>query len=209
MNQHELAERRIFEFRVLNEMRCATFDFEAYRTMPDLRQRKRAALNLADSSAVSKYRWIFRVPTHISRTQLTSQTEIGVNTDVIDYPRKPPSTWILSDHVPWSPHFLRGAPVCVGDELWAPASSHITLGELAIHIAHLLNWDEKVGGPGYAGWNGDAIAHHQRMYGGRPVNPDLKYPTLPAWLSGRADATPFFRILGRDQPPGSGFRIHR
>ena len=208
MNQRELAERRIFDFRVLNDMRCETFDFEAYRTMSDLEQRKRIVTDPADSAAVSKYRWNFQVPTHISRTQLAPQTEIGINTDVTDYPRQPPSTWILSPHVPWSPHFLRGAPVCIGDELWGPTGGHITLGDLAIHIAHLLNWDEKGRGRGYVGWNGEAITHHQTAYRGRPINPGLIYPMLPVWLAGDQAPEPVFTILVADQSPAPGFRVH-
>jgi hypothetical protein len=208
MNQRELAERRAFDLRVLSDMRCATFEFEAYRTMPDLERRQRIITDPTGGAAVSKYRWIFRIPTHISRTQLATQTEIGVNTDAADYPHQPPGTWILSPHVPWSPHFLRGAPVCIGDELWAPTGGHITLGDLVIHIAHLLNWDEKGRGRGYVGWSGEAIAYHQTVYHGRPINPGLIYPMLPTWLAGEKTPVPVFKILMTDQSPVPSFRIH-
>jgi hypothetical protein len=208
VNQRELTERRAFDFRVLNDMRCSTFDFEAYRTMSDLERRRRQVTDPADGGAVSKYRWNFKIRTHTSRDSFAPETEIGVNTEVADYPRVPPSTWILSSHVPWSPHFMQGAPVCIGGELWAPTGGHITLGELAINIAHLLNWDEKGRGAGYVGWNGAAIAHHKQAYKGRPIDPDVRYPILPTWLSGGPQEAPIFKILSEDQTSGPIFRIH-
>lgn len=208
MNPRELADRRAFDFRVLNDMRCATFDFEGYRTMADLEQRRSIVTEPTAGAAVTKYRWIFRIRTHISRDQFAAQTDIGVNTDVGDYPLQPPGTWILSSHVPWSPHFMRGAPVCIGPELWTPTGGHITLGELAIHIAHLLNWDE-TGRPGYAGWSPEAVEYHKRAYKGRPLDPGLPYPTLPAWLMGEPVAQQSFQIVDRGDQAGHGFRVHR
>jgi hypothetical protein len=207
VNPRELAERRAFDLRVLGDMRCETFDFEAYRTMVDLERRQSKVTDPAAGPIVTKYRWIFRIHTHISRDSFATQTEIGVNTDVADYPRKPPLTWILSNHVPWSPHFMRNAPVCIGPELWAPTGGYITLGELVINIAHLLNWDEEGRGAGYAGYNLAAIEHHQRFYGGRPIDPDLSYPALPAWLTGAQTAEPLFQIVNPGSRPDPGFRV--
>jgi hypothetical protein len=209
MNQRELADRRAFDLRVLSDMRCAAFDFEAYRTGADLGQRVRAVTNAADGATVTKYRWIFRVRTHISRDAFAPVTEIGVNTDVTDYPRKPPGTWILSPHVPWSPHFMRNAPVCIGAELWAPTGGHITLGDLAINIAHLLNWDERGRGPGYVGWNPAAVEHHKKFYRGGPIDPGLSYPVLPSWLTGKQQADPSFQVVTRSGQRDPGFRVHR
>lgn len=206
MNRQELAERRVFDLRVLSDMRCATFDFEAYRSMSDLEHRRSPVTDPAAGATVTKYRWIFRIKTHISRTRFAPLTEIGVNTDVADYPRKPPGTWIASSHVPWSPHFMKNAPVCIGPELWAPTGGYITLGDLAINIAHLLNWDEKGRGPGYVGWNGDAVAYHQAAYKGRPLDPGLSYPVLPGWLSGDPVSPPSFQVVRQAEP---GFRIQR
>lgn len=208
VNQQELAERRIFDLRVLSDMRCATFDFEAYRTMADLEHRRNAVTDSTRGASVTRYRWIFRIRTHISQNQFAPITEIGVNADVKDYPRVPPQTWILSSHVPWSPHFRRNAPVCIGPELWAPSGGHITLGELAINIAHLLNWDEKGRGRGYVGWNGQAIEHHKRAYGGNPIDPNVRYPVLPGWLAGDQPAEPAFRIVSSGTPADPVFRVH-
>src|ERR1700677_221375 len=105
MNRQEIADRRVFDLRVLSDMRCEAFDFEAYRTATDLERRQSRVADPGAGQDVTRYRWIFRVRTHVSRNKFEPVTEIGVNTDVADYPRKPPLTWILSSHVPWSPHF--------------------------------------------------------------------------------------------------------
>jgi hypothetical protein len=204
---YSLAERQEFDLRVLAGMRCETFTFEGYRTTPDLESRRRASYGPDAGAGVTRYRWTFRVPTHISRYELAPVTEIGVSTDVDDYPRVPPQTWIISSHVPWSPHFRKGAPVCIGGELWQPTGGHITLGELVINIAHLLNWDEKGRGAGYVGWNGAAIDYHKSHYGGRPINPGLRYPVLPGWLSGDAPPTPSFQVSDRTRPAEPGFLV--
>jgi hypothetical protein len=208
MNRQELADRRAFDLRVLSDMRCETFDFEAYRTLADLEQRRSLVTDPQAGREVTKYRWIFRVRTHVSRTKFEPVTEIGVNTDVGNYPRTPPGTWILSNHVPWSPHFMRNAPVCIGPELWAPTGGYITLGELAINIAHLLNWDEAGRGPGYSGYNREAIEYHKKAYRGQPIDPGLRYPILPGWLSGEQEARPSFQVVGQNSRGNPGFRIH-
>ena len=208
MTPQELAERRAFDLRVLSDMRCQSFDFEAYRTMADLSRRRSAVTSPEAGATVTKYRWIFRIPTHISQHDFAPVTEIGVNTDVADYPRAVPATWILSSHVPWSPHFMQDAPVCIGPELWEPRGGYITLGELAISIAHMLNWDEKGRGPGYVGWNGAAVRYHKTRYGNRPINPDLGYPALPSWLSGEQAAEPVFQIVNAGVRAEPGFQVH-
>jgi hypothetical protein len=198
VNPAELRQRRQFDFQVLDAMRCDTFDFHAYASTPDLDHRRWEIVDAAKAGDASKYRFIMKVPTLIGAGRLSPETEIGVDVDVADYPIKEPNTWIISKKVPWSPHFRRGSPVCIGDEFWNKRRGHVTLGHLAIHLARLLNWDEKGRGPGYAGWNGAAIEYHQSRYKGQPLNPTIIYPILPPWLAG-----------GMPDPPDPPFRVVR
>jgi len=78
---------------------------------------------------------------------------------------------------------MLNAPVCLG-ETWLNAEGAMLLGQLFVHIAKLLNWDEVGRGSGYSGWNGEAIAYHKRVYGDKPLNPDLRYPSVPAYIYG-------------------------
>lgn len=190
-------ERRAFEYRVLDSMRCPTFDFEAYRNDNDLGRRQSPATSLDDGRAAVSYLFIMRVPTLKGPGSFSPETQIGVNIDVPDYPVQPPRTWLFSSSAPWSPHFLRqGQPVCIGGEFWLPKKGHVTLGHLAQHLARLLNWDEKGRGPGYVGWNGPAIAYHRSHYGNQPLDPTISYPQLPAWLSGDKPTQGSFAIVG-------------
>lgn len=200
----ELAARRRFDFSVLADMRCEVFDFMAHANIADLNDRRRAVTSVDEASRVSKYRLTFRIPTLIGPGRFGASTEIGVNTDVVDYPINEPGTWVISPDVPWSPHFRGGSPVCLGNEAWRDHKGHITLGHLVLHLARLLNWDEKGRGPGYVGWNGAAIEYHRKHYRGHPLNPQIKYPALPGWLSGTPEApSDGFEIIATS---GSGSR---
>lgn len=207
--QRELADRRAFDLRVLSDMRCGTFDFEAYRSSSDLETRRHRVKDREAGADVAYYRWIFHIRTHIERTKFANVTEIGVNTDSTDYPRIAPAVWVLSKDVPWSPHFMKNTPVCIGSEIWGSRGGYITLGELVIHVARMLNWDESGRGPDYSGYNRDAARHHAKAYNGKPINPKVRYPVLPAWLSGAGPSQPGFQVVSPGQRPDPGFRAHR
>lgn len=203
-------QRREFEYRVLDSMRCPTFDFEAYADDEQLSRGQSPITNVNQASQAVAYRFLLSVPTLVGERHLAPQTEIGVNLDQPDYPIAAPRTWVISDPVPWSPHFRKGAPVCIGPEFWQRKQGHVTLGHLAQHLARLLNWDEKGRGPGYVGWNGAAIAYHQRTYGGKPLDPCVIYPMVPNWLSGSREDTFTFEVIGADEGTEAifDFQVH-
>jgi hypothetical protein len=193
VNLWELQARRNLDLRVLSDMRGDVFDFEAYATITDLEQRRRRVRDLHAINA-SKYRFIFNILTFTGPDSFSSHTEVGVDTDVPDYPYQAPRTWLLSKPLPWSPSFMEGAPVYIGRGLWSVRGEHNTLGHLALHICYLLNWDQRSLSAGYADWNAAAINHHEDVYGSRPINPDLNYPILPTWLSAPAPLHYSFQI---------------
>ncbi|MBL7258016.1 hypothetical protein [Paractinoplanes lichenicola] len=206
----ELLQRRRFDYEVLADMQCATFASEAYASTADLNARRHQIKSAGAADKCSKYRLIFRIPTLIGPGKFTQQTEIGLDTDVSDYPRNPPNSWIITE-APWSPHFLKNAPVCIGDELWKNQRGYVTLGHLVMHIARMLNWDEKGRGRGYVGWNGEAIKYHRRHYGDRPLDPSIVYPKLPLWLTAAdAPAASGFEIISQSgSPADSGIEFFR
>jgi hypothetical protein len=196
--------RRTLDFRILQDMGCQIFQAEAYKSDADRRTRVNRVVDEEGAINVSKYRFIYRLPTMVDKDVFERVTEIGIDTDVPDYPIQEPGTSILSSHTPWSPHFKSGLPVCIGGEFWAPKRGHVTLGHLAIHLAHLLNWDEKGRGAGYVGWNAAAVAHHRDKYRGAPLNAEIDYPTLPPWLYGATPKRMEFSFLGA-QPKSFDF----
>jgi hypothetical protein len=173
--------RLAFDWEVSQAMNGEVIHAVAYRTTADLEAQRNPITSLADAGDATKYRVDFHVPTLVAAGRFVPVTTIGFDLDTGDYPISEPATWIVSDHTPWSPHFRRGSPVCLG-ELWTEAKGNMLLGQLFVHIAKLLNFDERRR-PGYAGWNGEAIAWHKQHYGDSPLTPHLRYPALPVHLT--------------------------
>jgi hypothetical protein len=191
----ELAQRRQFDFRVVSDMLCPTFHFQAYRTTSDLEFDRNRITSVEEATAAGKYKMTLRVPTLIGPGEMSEETVFGVDLDVADYPLTEPATWVISRPIPWSPHFADGRPICIGAEFWLARKGHVTLGHLVEHVARMLNWDEKGRGSGYRGWNGAAIDYHKKHYRGRSLDPALVYPTLPSWIYGTEAEPASFEII--------------
>lgn len=183
-------DRRRFDFEVLRGMQCPTFAATAYASVDDLEAGRRPITDVGDAGRATTYRLEFRIPTLIGPGRLAPLTVIGADIQVTGYPETEPRTWVITSPVPWSPHFLTGAPVCLGREAWRDRAGHVTLGHLAEHIARMLNWDEVGRGAGYGGYNRAAIEYHRDHYGGRPLDPHVRYPHLPTWLTPAASEPP-------------------
>lgn len=190
LSVEQVRTRLAFDYRVVRHMNGSIFDAEAYATTDDLAHR-RDPITGDEGEQAKKYRVRFRVPTLIGPGSFAPETEIGFDLGVREYPTAEPLTWVLSDHLPFSPHFKAGAPICLG-EIWAEARGHMLLGSLLVHVARLLNWDEVARGGGYVGWNRAAIAYHAEHFRGRPLNPDLRYPSLPLELTHGLSSEPLF-----------------
>jgi hypothetical protein len=174
----QLQSRRRLDYRIVRVMAGEVLRPEAYRTAEDLEHRTNPITSERDGHLATKYLVTFRVPTLIGPGRFAEETAIGFDLAVRDYPYAEPHTWIVSKHVPYSPHFRAGYPVCIG-EVWCEEEGRWLLGHLLRHIARLLNWDEVARGGGYVGWNRDAVAYHRRVYNDRPLDPGLRYPVLP------------------------------
>jgi hypothetical protein len=159
-------------------MRGTLIDAQAYRSSEDLERARNPIAAVGDAHLAIKYKVTFRVPTLIGPGPMADATTIGFDLSTGNYPFSEPATWIISPHVPYSPHFKKGAPVCIG-EIWKAGKGRMLLGQLFVHIAKLLNWEEVSRGGGYVGWNGAAIDYHARVFGGKPITPGLVYPALP------------------------------
>ena len=202
MRPKELAQRRQFDFRVVSDMRSPVFHFQAYRTTADLAADRNGITTAQEAAAAGKYKMTLRVPTLVGPGKMSEETVFGVDLDVADYPLTEPATWVISRPIPWSPHFAEGRPICIGAEFWLARKGHVTLGHLVEHVARMLNWDEKGRGPGYRGWNGEAIDYHRKHYRGGSLNPKLVYPALPAWIYGAEDEPASFEIITYQRTDG-------
>lgn len=208
LSPEELRARLKLDFQVCQYMFGAVFSGEAYRTSSDMEKRVNQITAAGEGHLARKYRVDIHVKTLIAKGKFADVTTISFDLDVAGYPFEKPATQILSSHTPYSPHFKRGAPVCIG-EIWGRAQGHMLLGQLLVHIARLLNWDETARGGGYVGWNADAIAYHKQVYGDRPLDENLQYPTLPPDLydidPDKPEALPpsLFKPISRRPPPAA------
>jgi len=179
LSPDQLKRRLAFDFKVCQRMFGVVFSGEAYRNSTDLQKRRNLITLPGDGYLARKYRVDFHVRTLIGPGSFADTTTIGFNLEAENYPYEEPHTWLISPHVPYSPHFRRKTPsVCIGP-IWEDADGDMLLGELFVHIARLLNWD---GDKGYRGWNPEAVAFYLNTYGERPLTPGLRYPLLPTDL---------------------------
>lgn len=94
-----------------------------------------------------------------------------------NYPTTPPAATFVTRPFPWCGHVnpMSGS-VCLGDG-WARARGQITLAHLFVHVLRLANFDEPATDDGN---DGQALRYGRDVLRGRPLNPDLVYPALPA-----------------------------
>jgi hypothetical protein len=208
LTAQELRNRLQLDYRVCYYM----FGFntvlsgEAYQSTEDMERRRNVITSPDRGYLAKRYRVDFHVKTLIGPGQFAEVTTIGFDLDMRNYPYEEPATWIISSHVPYSPHFKRRTPICIG-EIWQRSNGHMLLGQLFVHIAKLLNWDERIRN-NYTGWNPEAIEYHNQFYQGRPINAGLQYPMLPPDLhefdmttSSQETPTPLFRSLQAPTSP--------
>lgn len=178
----ELRKRYAFDYRVVRELDGPIITVHAYRSTADLEADRYRITSTDDGGLATRYRIDYHVRTLIGRNVWQETTSVGFDLSVDDYPTREPANWIISHDVPYSPHFRKGSPVCTG-ELWGERQGHVLFAHLVLHVARLLNWDEVARGGGYSGWNGDAIRYHQEHFAGRPLDPSLRLPALPAHVT--------------------------
>lgn len=107
----------------------------------------------------------------------------------------------ISRPIPWSPHFLDGVgTICLGS-IWKGAA-HTLLAHIVIHVAKLLNWDEPMA-TSYGGWNPSAINWWKKNLGGKPITPEIEYPSLPLHITHGISAnspTDDFQVIEKLNP---------
>jgi hypothetical protein len=103
-----------------------------------------------------------------------------------NYPFSNPAATCIGAPFPWSPHFHpTSGIVCLGSG-WRAARGRMLAGQLVVHIARLLNFDEP-DQEGYGGWNPPAVKYWRSVLRTRPLHPNLRYPILPADVTHAVD----------------------
>ena len=195
-----LEGRLLFDYRVAMAMHNPYVHIAAYRDVDDALARRDPILSEAEGHLATHYIVDYHINTMIDRGSYSSKTTVHFDLLAnMDYPHSEPSCFVINSHIPWSPHFLKDAPICIGEFFWKPQGNTL-LGHLIVHIAKLLNFDEPAHDPGYVGWNEEAIRYWQTQLNGQPITPNLAYPKLPGFIYEKAKEVarkpPVMKIIG-------------
>jgi len=189
-NDHVLIE-------YLNESDCP-IHVTAHRSAADARA-SAEPLKVGVGSPPAAYRATFDFDTLIAAGKRHRPTHILIDPLANgEYPASEPVANVIGQ-APWTPHFANGVPVCHGHRVWVPNRTQLV--DYIIHLGRLLNFDEPPPGEGYTGYNGAAISWWRTELDFRPLDPDLKFPSIEPTevLSGRPRLTSAAsQAFGRD-----------
>lgn len=177
LSPQELISRRAFDDAVIRSMLPSQIlHAEAYKTQDDLRAGRPATAQDAAAGKALYYAVWYDFPILIGPAKTTNQAVAVFNTNVPDFPFRTPEAYIVSKPLPWSPHFHpQSGLICQGDA-WARSRGNMLLAHAIVHVARLLNCDEKDRDPMYVGWNSAAITYWRRTMNSKPLNEGLPYP---------------------------------
>jgi hypothetical protein len=183
LTPEELKSRLKFDYLVAMKMRSPVMNVTAYRNADDLQKRRNPITSEEVGQFATHYLVDYFIRTLVEADRYSEKTSIMF--DLLadgNYPYTVPNRIVISSPLPWSPHFAEGRPVCVDEDMWIEARGKMLLGDLLIHIAKLLNFDEIPREPNYDGYNRKAIEYWRTRMNCKPINPELAYPQLPTYL---------------------------
>ncbi len=149
-----------------------------HRTAEDVRA-NRSPVPVGDRTPPAHYRVVYDFDTLSAPNKRHRPTVVHVAPLASGgYPTTQPSAWVISDVVPWTPHFAANVPICHGGHAWTPNKTQLV--DYVTHIGRLLNFDEPPPIPGYHGYNGQAVEYWRNNMRLRPLDPNLRLPTIHA-----------------------------
>lgn len=187
----ELLERQRTDQKMVGALDASDcpISITGHRSADDART-GRSPVTFDDGSPATHYRVTYDFDTLIAPAKRHRPTVVQVSPLANGaYPASPPSSWVVSEHVPWTPHFAANVPICHGGHVWIPYRTQLV--DYVVHIGKLLNFDEPPPAPGYHGYNGAAIAYWRDTLRFAPLDPDLRFPRIHAedvLLAGRFTA---------------------
>jgi hypothetical protein len=196
LTPEQLQSRLSFDWTISRQMNGPLVAIRAFKSLADLRGRKNPVVKEQDGHRACAYLVEYRIRSLVGEG--IYHDRFLVSLDLLaggSYPYSEPACFVISQPIPWSPHFLRGkGAICLG-ELWAEGRGTLLLGWLIIHICKLLNFDEPDREPSYGGWNQAAVNYWRRVLNRQPITKGLVYPALPAEVTHEVEVPdkPLFR----------------
>ena len=209
LSPRQMKSRLRLDYRIATGMRGPTVSVEAYASLSNLQARRHRIATVNEAGKASHYLLDYHVKSLIAKGKFHDRFTVSI--DLLsgnNYPFSAPNCQVISTPIPWSPHFTKGAPVCLG-EFWPQQGGHATLGHLIIHIAKLLNFDEPPRDRSYGGWNRAAVVYWRNVLKHKPITPGLAYPGIPREIldsTNRTPSQPAFRALKPPKPVSQLFK---
>lgn len=177
----QLRSRRRFEYDVLRAMTGEVVQSTAHADPRAMASGRDPIIDPQHALFATCYVVTLHVPTLVGPTATRRSTTIAINARVPDYPFAPPLVWAVHRPVPWNPHFHPDTGVfCIADA-WDRERGTTLLGDVIVHLARLLNWDEQRQDRTYVGWNAPAAQQYWQQRA-QPLNRHQPLPRLPREL---------------------------
>lgn len=209
-------DRLRLDYKVTSQMQSPIMDVAGYRSIEDLRAQRNPITAVEEGHLAKHYLAHYNIKTLVGPDRYSSKT--SVHFDLLakgNYPLSEPNCWVISDKMPWTPHFTEGRTICIGD-IWEKWQGRMLFGQLLVHVAKLLNFDEIPLSENYGGYNPDAVAYWRAKLNRQPLTPDLIYPVLPDLTTSKpltvrdlvrpVASSPLFHAKEQPQSPSGVFK---
>ena len=203
LSLQDIITRRAFDDEVIRSMLPSpVLHVEGYKTLEDIGAGRTASAADAVRGKILYYAAWYRFPILIGPGETTDEAVAVFNANVKEFPFSPPLAHITSTPLPWSPHVRPDDGLICQGEAWMRARGSMLLAHAIVHVARLLNCDEKDRPSTYVGYNEAAITYWRNSMGCRPLTPGLQYPVPSAEITHGIEALPQFRLVGDDDCDG-------
>lgn len=184
LTPEQLKSRLTWDYQVAVKMRSPLMSVTAYRNADDLKRRRNPIVSEDEGHLATHYLVDYYVKTLVGPDEYSDKTSImfdlfANSNGRDDYPYAPPSCIVISNRIPWTPHFTEGRPVCTDDDLWGASGGRKLLADWVVHVAKLLNFDEIPRTENYGGYTPAAARYWRDKLKRQPLTPNLHYPALP------------------------------
>jgi hypothetical protein len=176
----QLKSRLKFDYLVAMKMRSPVMNVTAYRNADDLEKRRNPIVKEDEGHLATHYLVDYFIRTLVGPDRYSKKTSVMF--DLLaggNYPYTVPGRIVIDSELPWSPHFAKKLPICIDEPMWNESRGTMLFGDLLVHVAKLLNFDEALHEPDYVGYNPEAVKYWRTQMDLKPIDPHLHYPVLP------------------------------
>jgi hypothetical protein len=189
LTPEERQDRLRFDYQVVMQMHQKQaqkpnpiMEVSAFRNPDDMEKRRNPILSEDQGHLATHYLIDYHIRTLIGPGEYSDWTAVRFDLQANgNYPFSTPGIFVVEKETPhpWTPHFRSGLPVCIDHDAWSEGQGTILLGQLLVHVAKLLNFDEIPRTATYGGYTPEAAEYWRTNLGGLPITPNLEYPVLP------------------------------